>query len=474
MQYPPLLDSPAEMGLIHLTGVGGIGMSALAQILQARGYAVQGSDLAESALLQTLRDKGIPSFVGHDAAHLTQVKLVVLSSAISSQNPEVSAARKRQIPIIQRADMLGALMHGKHTVAISGTHGKTTTTSLIAALLDMAQFDPTVMNGGIMNRYASNVRIGQGDWMVVEADESDGTLVKLPTTIGVLTNIDPEHMEFYKTADSLEQTFLQFITQLPSQGLGILCVDNPRVRALAEKLKEASHSTPLITYGFESHAQLRAENIHFTSQGMMFDALLPDGQRWEALEMSLYGEHNVLNALSCIAVAMHLKIPEDVVRLTFSSLTGVKRRFTRTGTTRGVTVIDDYAHHPVEIRAVLKTAKKICRGRVIAVCQPHRYTRLSTLFEDFKTCFHDADDLVLVPIYAAGEAPLGISSIDLGQAVHGVSGTVECLNALDDVAPYLHRRVRQDDMVICLGAGSITQLAHRLPTDLEEALSPAP
>ena len=442
-------------------------MSGLAQVLHARGYAVQGSDAADSALMETLRKSGIPSLSGHDEAYLKGVQRLVVSSAICENNPEVRWANANHIPVIHRAQMLAALMQDRPSVAISGTHGKTTTTSLVSTLLELAGFDPTTINGGIMNQHASNVRLGASPWMVVEADESDGSLLKLPATIGVVTNIDPDHMEFFKTTQALQETFSHFIPAIPSHGCAIVCTDSPLALEIVENLKG---TVPLLTYGMAPHAQIRAEHIGFTPDGMTFDAVFSDGTRLEGLLISLYGEHNVLNALVCVAIAHHLKISSETLRQALATFTGVKRRFTRTGVTHGVTFIDDYAHHPVEIRAVLKAARRICTGRVIAVCQPHRYSRLSTLFEDFTTCFKDADDLVLVPIYAAGERPLNISSLDLSQAVNGVSGTVQCLSGLDDVAPYLKARVRPNDMVICMGAGNITHLAHALPGHLEETV----
>ncbi len=458
-------DFGKQCGIIHLSGIGGIGMSGIAQVLHAQGYCIQGSDIIDSPLLQILRNQGIQVFIGHAASHLEEASCLVVSSAISFENPEIIAAEEGNIPILKRAEMLAELMRHRPSIAVSGTHGKTTTTSLVATLLDRAQLDPTVISGGIINTYSSNVRIGKGDWMVVEADESDGTLVKLPATIGIVTNIDHEHMEFFKTVDALERAFYHFVDHLPADGLGILCVDHPRVKALKDQFPHKK----ILTYGFSPEAQFRAKNMHFTPHGMRFDVVLPGDTVWEGLEIALYGEHNVENALACIALAYHLGISEATLREVFQEFQGVRRRFTQTGTCQGVTVIDDYAHHPQEIRAVLRAAKGICRGRVIAVCQPHRYSRLAHLFDDFKSCFHDADDLILLPIYGAGETPLDLSSKDLEKAVLGVSGDVQYLGSFEDVAPYLKERMKSDDMIICLGAGSITHLAQRLPHDLMAA-----
>lgn len=464
MAMSPLLRRPPEeMGVIHFAGIGGIGMSGIAQVLQAQGYTVQGSDITDNPLTQTMRANGVEIHVGHDASHLDGAALLVVSSAVTSDNPELVAARERKIPVLKRAEMLGEMMRNRRSIAVSGTHGKTTTTSLVATLMDLARFDPTVICGGIMNTYDSNVRVGSGEWVVVEADESDGTLVELPATVGIVTNIDNDHMDFFETPEALESCFHQFVDHLPPDGLGILCVDHPRVRALAHQFPHKN----IATYGFSAEAQFRAHNVQFKSRGMGFDVDLPGGGRWEGLELSLFGEHNVENALPCVVLAIRLGIGEAAVRRAFRGFGGVKRRFTRTGLCQGVAVVDDYAHHPEEIRAVLKTAKKICRGRGVAVCQPHRYSRVSRLFDDFKACFRDADDVILLPIYAVGEPPSDVSSEDLAKVISGVSGIVEYISGFDGVVSFLNERLKEGDMVICLGAGSITHLAQRLPHELK-------
>jgi UDP-N-acetylmuramate--alanine ligase len=465
--HPLLKQSPSEIGIIHFTGIGGVGMSGIAQLLHQQGYHVQGSDQSDSFFVQSLRNLGIPVSIGHSPEYIQGVRVLVISSAVGFDNIEVQTARSMGIPVLKRAQFLGELMRSRVGIAVAGTHGKTTTTSLIAALLDQASLDPTVVTGGVMNQYSNTMRIGRGDLMVVEADESDGSLLHLPAQIGIVTNIDPDHMEFYKTNEALQDVFLRFLNQIPFYGLGIVCVDCPWVRALCTEI----HSTPLIRYGFHEDAQIRALNVRMSARGMAFDARFPDGSLWENLTLALYGNHNVQNALAVLALAYHLKLGRDIVEAVFSSFAGVKRRFTQTGVVDGVRVIDDYAHHPVEIQAVLKAAKGLCEGRVIVVCQPHRYSRVSDLFDAFKTCFHGADELVLLPIYAAGETPLSVSSEKLQKEVVGVLGGVVHLSNFEEVAPYLRARLKPLDMLLCLGAGNITQLAYRLPQELSSALS---
>lgn len=459
---------PCKAGRIHFIGIGGVGMSGIAEILHTLGYSVQGSDQQENALTKRLQEKGIPIFFEHHAHNLEKVQAVVVSSAIPKHNPELEAARFQEIPVIRRAEMLSELMRLKFSVAISGTHGKTTTTSLIGALLEKGGFDPTVINGGIVNAYGSNARSGKGDWIVTEADESDGSFTKLFGTIGVVTNIDPEHMEFYGTLENLESAFLTFLNNLPFYGLGILCVDHPRVRALKSLVEDRR----LVTYGFSENAQIRASQVRITREGTFFDVAFspkrfPKLAPWKQLRLNLYGEHNVQNALAAIAVAQELEIPETLVREAFSSFSGVKRRFSEIGCVGGVTIIDDYAHHPVEIATVLKTARQLCAGRVTAVCQPHRYSRLSDLFDEFQVCFHDADAVILLPLYSAGESPLpGISSQALANALKTKKQTVTTLESFEALVPVLYPTLQPGDMVICMGAGSITSLAKTLPKAL--------
>lgn len=460
--------SPQKVGLIHFVGIGGIGMSGIAEVLHNLGYAVQGSDLALNASVKRLQAQGIPVIMGHHPESIQEAQVLVVSSAICGKNPEVQAARAKNIPIIRRAEMLAELMKLKQAIAIAGTHGKTTTTSLVAALLDQASFDPTVVNGGIINAYGSNARLGKGDWIVVEADESDGTFRKLPATIAAVTNIDPEHMEFYGTQEVLEEAFLTFTENIPFYGLAILCLDHPRVRVLKERLTDRR----VVTYGLHEAAEIQASNLVFGTKGMTFDVHFSNGVLWPQLELSLFGKHNVQNALVALAIAQELDISEAIVRKTFREFSGVKRRFTQTGYSHGVTIIDDYAHHPVEIRMVLQTARQLCTGKLIAVCQPHRYSRLSELFEDFVHCFQEADDLLLLPIYSAGEAPLpGISSQNLGKAVQALGKSVSILKDFETVAAYLQQNTLSGDMVVCMGAGDITKLASLLPERLTQRLA---
>lgn len=437
-------------------------MSGLAQVFHARGYCVQGSDASTSPLLGTLSSQGIQIFDTQIAQNIQGVDYLVMSSAIPAHNPEVVAAKALGIPILKRAELLAGLMSRHKTVCIAGTHGKTTTTCLIGTLLDVAKMDPTVLNGGIMKRYGSNIRLGASPWMVVEADESDGTLCHLPADVAVVTNVDRDHMEFFKTEAHLEELFCQFLGQLPPDGLGIVCIDDEGISRIRKKL---SHK-PLLFYGLDAQADVRGENVRFTPQGMVFDVCFPNGQKWTDVLVTLFGLHNVLNTLACLAVAWHLSLEEEVVRLALETFSGVGRRFTCTGISREITFIDDYAHHPKEIEAVLKAARPLVKGRLIGICQPHRYSRLGALFEEFTQCFRGADELLLLPVYGAGEAPQGIQSSDLGPRIQNVEGGVQHLETFDAVVTHLEGRLKPGDMVICLGAGDITHLAHRLPLEL--------
>lgn len=457
---------PMGVGPIHFVGIGGIGMSGIAEILKNLGYAVQGSDIGDSANVQRLRRQGVPVAVGHTAANLGKARVVVVSSAIRADNPELQAARARRLPVVRRADMLAELMRLKRAIAVGGTHGKTTTTAMIAALLDAAELDPTVVNGGIINAYGTNARLGQGDWIVVEADESDGSFLRLPATVAVVTNIDPEHMEHYGSFDSLRDAFHAFVERVPFYGFAALCIDHPEVQALYGRVTDRR----LVTYGFSPQADVRALPPVAAADGEVFDVVIRakngEGERrLEQVRLSLPGLHNVANALAAIVVARELGIPDEVVRRTLAGLEGVKRRFTRTGTVDGVGIIDDYGHHPVEIRAVLRTARARAQGRVVAVVQPHRYTRLHDLFDEFCGCFHDADTVLVAPVYAAGEPP--IAGVDRDALVDGVRRhghrDVRPIDGPDDLAPLIAELARPGDLVVCLGAGSISQWANTLP-----------
>ena len=450
-----------EIGTIHFVGIGGIGMSGIAEVMHNLGYSVQGSDLAEGASVERLRKRGIEVFVGHDAANLGDAAVVVTSTAVKRDNAEVAAALDRRIPVVRRAEMLAELMRLKKTVAVAGTHGKTTTTSMIAALLDAGGVDPTVINGGIIESYGSNARLGGSEWMVVEADESDGSFLRLDGTIAVVTNIDPEHLDHYGSFDAVKAAFVEFIENVPFYGLAVLCIDHPEVQAVIGKVRDRR----VLTYGLSAQADLRGENIRSQDAGNMFDAVLRDRDGHERRIASIFlpmpGRHNVQNALAAIAVALEMGCEEDTIRSGFAQFGGVRRRFTRVGEVGGATVIDDYAHHPVEIRAVLAAAREAASGRVIAVVQPHRFTRLRDLMSDFQACFNDADMVYAAPVYPAGEAPIeGVSSAALveGMRASGHRSASEIAGP-DELAAALAGVVRPGDYVVCLGAGDITKWA---------------
>jgi UDP-N-acetylmuramate--alanine ligase len=466
---------PRSIGPLHFVGIGGIGMSGIAEVLHNLGYRVQGSDLTDSANVRRLIDLGIPVAVGHEAENLGTAEVVVISSAVKSDNPEVIAARVRRIPVVRRAEMLGELMRLKWSLAIAGTHGKTTTTSMIGALLETAQLDPTVINGGIINAYGTNTRLGAGDWMVVEADESDGTFTRLPATIAVITNIDPEHLDYYESFDALRQAFEDFVGNIPFYGFAALCIDHPVVQQMIPKLSDRR----VLTYGFSPQADIRAVDVRLGRDGARYDIVISDaladrGRTVPDLFLPMFGRHNVQNSLAAAAIAEAMALGDDALRAALNNFKGVKRRFTRTGEWKGVTVIDDYGHHPVEIAAVLKAARAIVAGRLIAVVQPHRYTRVSHLFEGFCTCFNDADVVVVADIYAAGEAPIeGVSrdALVAGLIEHG-HRYVRPLSDPSELAPMIREMARPGDMVVCLGAGSITGWANSLPADLAALPSP--
>ena len=468
---------PLSIGTIHFVGIGGIGMSGIAEILHNLGYRVQGSDIADNANVERLRRMGIGIRIGHSAEALGDARVVVVSSAVRPDNPEVLAARARLVPVVRRAEMLAELMRLKTAIAIGGTHGKTTTTSLIAAMLDAARLDPTVINGGIINAYGTNARLGASDWMVVEADESDGSFLKLPSTAVVVTNIDPEHMDHYGSFDRLRDAFLHFVESIPFYGFAALCIDHPEVQGLIARVPDRK----IVTYGLSPQAMIRAVNLRPGAGGWSYDVSITDRVTGQSrtiadLRLPMYGEHNVQNSLAAIAVAAELGLPNDIVRRALAGFEGVKRRFTRVGGAHGIEVIDDYGHHPVEIAAVLKAARGACPdGQVVAVVQPHRYSRLASLMAEFCTCFNNADTVIVADVYAAGEPPLpGIDRDALVRALrdHGHRNVI----ALPEPAalPELVRRVaRPGDLVVCLGAGSITNWAQALPAALA-ALPPPP
>jgi UDP-N-acetylmuramate--alanine ligase len=456
---------PHDIGPIHFVGIGGIGMSGIAEVLLNHGFTVQGSDLKASTITDRLQERGARIFIGQKAENLEGVDVVVISSAIKQGNPELDTARARGLPVVRRAEMLAELMRLKSNVAVAGTHGKTTTTSMVAALLDGGGMDPTVINGGVIHAYGSNARIGGGDWMVVEADESDGSFNKLPATIAIVTNIDPEHLDHYGNFDALRGAFDTFVSNIPFYGLAVCCIDHPEVQALIGRVTDRR----VRTYGFSPQADVQARNLSFEGGAARFDVVLnAEGRVLEGLRLPMTGDHNVSNALAAIAVARHLGISPTAIKAALAAFGGVNRRFTHVGDWNGVTIIDDYGHHPVEIAAVLKAARQATRGRVIAVHQPHRYTRLRDLFTQFCACFNDADVVAISDVYSAGEAPIeGMSRDTLvgGLVAHGHRRALP-LSGEEGLAEFVKAECRPGDMLVCLGAGTISSWANALPARL--------
>jgi UDP-N-acetylmuramate--alanine ligase len=459
---------PLDIGVIHFIGIGGIGMSGIAEILHNLGYKVQGSDQAENGNVRRLAGLGIATMIGHRPENLGEANVVVVSSAVKADNPELRTARELHLPVVRRAEMLAELMRLKWAIAVGGTHGKTTTTSLCAAMLDAAGLDPTVINGGIINAYGTNARLGAGDWMVVESDESDGSFVKLPATIAIVTNIDPEHLDFWGDFDALRRGFRSFVTNIPFYGFAVCCIDHPEVQALIGQVQDRR----IVTYGLSPQAELRGANLRLSAAGAHFDVVIADrngpSRTIPDLHLPLVGEHNVLNALAAIAVALEMGIDMAAIRRALAGIKGVKRRFTRIGQGAGMTVIDDYGHHPVEIAAVLKAARSATQAGVVAVVQPHRYSRLGNLFQDFCACFNDADAVIVADVYAAGEAP--IPGVDRDALVDGLRAhghrKVVALHDPASLAQTVLELGHAGDLVVCLGAGSITNWAQTLPGEL--------
>lgn len=468
-----------EVGVIHFIGIGGIGMSGIAEILHNLGYKVQGSDMSSNANVERLRGMGIDVFIGHTGDNIGNAAVVVKSSAVRSSNSEIIEARARRIPVVRRAEMLAELVRLKMTVAVAGTHGKTTTTSITAALFDAAGLQPTVINGGIINAYGTNAKIGNGEWMVVEADESDGTFIKLPATIAIITNIDPEHLDYYGSFDALREAFQQFIENLPFYGFGVICIDHPEVQALMAKTQDRR----IITYGFNPQADVKAVNMRVDASGQYFDVEFRSHQQGESEVMTnmflpMFGKHNLSNSLAALAVARELNMTEEMMRTGLASFGGVKRRFTKTGETHGITIIDDYGHHPVEIAATLACARQALSqpdARVIAVVQPHRFTRVRDLFEEFCKCFNDAEMVLVADIYTAGEDPIeGINrdALIAGMRAHG-HRDVQAVESESALAAQLASIARSGDFIVCLGAGSISAWAAKLPEQIEQQLTNA-
>ncbi len=463
------MKMPRDVGPIHFIGIGGIGMSGIAEVMATLNYKVQGSDLSDNYNVERLRKNGIEVFIGHQASNIGTAQVVVVSSAVKPDNPELVEARARYIPIVRRAEMLAELMRFKSCVAVGGTHGKTTTTSIVAALLDAGGFDPTVINGGIINSYGTNARLGKGDWMVVESDESDGTFVKLPADVVIVTNIDPEHLDHYGSFEKAKEAYLAFVENIPFYGFAVMCIDHPIVQELIGQVKDRR----VITYGRSLQADYRLHDLTYDNTLMKFSVRITDRlsgahQDIANLELQMPGDHNALNATSALAVAHELGLSADSILKGMKSFAGVKRRFTRTGEYNGVTVFDDYGHHPVEIAAVLSAARKVTKGKVVAVMQPHRYTRLSSLFNEFCSCFNDADSVVLAPVYAAGESPIdGATHLHLAEGLHGRGHrSVFTIDTPEQLAPIVRGQVDSGDIVVCLGAGSISQWAYALPDQL--------
>ncbi len=463
------MKMPQNIGPIHFIGIGGIGMSGIAEVLQTLGYLVQGSDMSESANVERLRQKGIEVKIGHAADHLGGAEVVVVSSAIKPDNPELKAARERVLPVVMRAEMLAELMRFKSAIAVGGTHGKTTTTSMVAALLEAGQMDPTVINGGIINAYGTNARMGEGDWMVVEADESDGTFVKLPADVAIVTNMDPEHLDHYGDFDAVKTAFARFVENVPFYGFAVMCIDDADVQHLVGQIEDRR----IVTYGQNPQADIRFFDIRAEGSSSRFNVVVQNRGKEEAIEirdilLPMPGIHNVSNATAAIAVASFLGVSAENIREGMASFSGVKRRFTHTGSWKGVEIYDDYGHHPVEIACVLKAARASAKGKVIAVVQPHRYTRLQSLFDDFCTCFNDADQVIVAPVYEAGEKP--IEGINHEALAHGLRmrghRLVGVTQGPSDLAQIISQEAQEGDYVMCLGAGSITHWAYALPDEL--------
>ena len=462
-----LTKLPINIGAIHFVGIGGIGMSGIAEVLLNLNYKVQGSDIKKSPITERLEKLGINIFYEHHASNLNKAAVVVISTAVSESNPELIGARNKGIPIVKRSEMLAELMRLNSNIAIAGTHGKTTTTTLVATLLDGGELDPTVINGGIIHAYGSNARLGQGDWMVVEADESDGTFNRLPATLAVVTNIDPEHLDHWGDFEMLRKAFLDFVSNIPFYGVAFCCTDHPEVQALVGKVTDRR----IITYGFNAQADVRAVNVTFMDGISYFDVLLQkENITLDRLSLPMPGNHNVSNSLAAIAIARHLDINEKSIKKSLSLFKGVNRRFTQVAELNGMKIIDDYGHHPVEISAVLRAARQTATGKVFAIHQPHRYTRLKSLFHDFCSCFNEADFVGILEVYSAGEAPLdGASRADLvnGLVRHG-HRNVFSVDDEDELEALIREQARSGDIIVFLGAGTISVWANNLPFRLND------
>lgn len=465
------IGHPVNIGTLHFVGIGGIGMSGIAEVMHNFGYKIQGSDISENANVIRLRKLGIKVFIGQREENLEGAWGIVVSTAIKSDNSEVVAARSLKMPLIRRSEMLSELMRLKWCVSVAGTHGKTTTTTMVSAVLDEAGYDPTVINGGIINAYGTNARLGEGDWMVVEADESDGTFIKIPSTVAVVTNIDPEHLDFYGNFENAKAAFKTFVENVPFYGFTAMCIDHPEVQALIGKIIDRR----IVTYGFSPQAEVRAVNVSFNEGSAHFDVEFSNRQDddikvFKNITMPMPGRHNISNALAAIAVSHELGISDKVIRRTFSKFSGVKRRFTLVEKIDGITIVDDYAHHPVEISSVLSAAREAYNGKVIAVMQPHRYTRLESLFDEFCACFNDADTVIVAPVFEAGEKPIegaDQKALIAGLQSSGHRGVVK-IDGPEELPKVISEIAEQGDLVIYLGAGSVSQWAYDLPDALRK------
>ena len=441
---------------VHFIGIGGIGMSAIAEMLPTFGVAVQGSNNVENANTLRLQKIGIPVFIGHDATHLKGVEAIVVSSAIHPDNVELQVAREQGIPVAHRSEMLAELMRFKKSISISGSHGKTTTSSLIAHMLISAKMDPSFIIGGILNAKGSNASAGSGEWIVAEADESDGSFLKLPSTISVVTNIEPEHMDYYKTFDREKMAYQTFLNQTAFYGACVVCVDHPVVREILPAIKNRK----IMTYGFSKTADVHADNVRVVSGGSVFDVYVRfnnDFEKISDVKISLMGKHNILNALAAFAVGEFLRLDRAIIKKSLADFMGIQRRLTLRGTERGVAVYDDYAHHPSEIKATLSALKEQISGRLIAVFQPHRYTRFQDLWADFKTAFEGVDALFVTDVYSAGDPAIeGVTAdkfvSEMAPSYPDVYKTTE-----NDFGQDVARFVKTGDTVVCLNAGSLSR-----------------
>ncbi|QCE32227.1 UDP-N-acetylmuramate--L-alanine ligase [Acetobacteraceae bacterium] len=461
---------PFSVGILHFVGIGGIGMSGIAEAFHLLGYQVQGSDQKENANTERLKKLGVPVFIGHQKEHVTKADVVIVSTAIPAENPEIKEARQRLLPIVKRAEMLAELMRLRWSIAIGGTHGKTTTTSLIAAVLEEGKLDPTVINGGIIEAYGTNTRMGKGDWMVAEADESDGSFLRLPAVVAVVTNMDPEHLDHWGTAEAMEAGYDQFVSNLPFYGFAVLCIDHPNVLKMIPRL--SNHR--ILTYGFSPNADIQGINVKADTHGSIFDVVVKrrDGSKPQQIgpfHLNMFGRHNVLNALAAVSVAMEMDIPPTVLQKSFEKFKGVQRRFTRVGNWNGAEIIDDYAHHPIEIQAVLEAARQAGARRIITVMQPHRYSRIKELFNDFCACLMKSDIVMISDVYAAGEKPIkGAEKDDLIEALK-IQGHRHAIpfSSEEELPSLIYKTAKEGDYVMCLGAGTITKWAHDLPEQLK-------